>query len=279
MTSLDEAHSAETLRSGAIRVLNDVLEVVRTQRGLDFGAYRRGTLERRLLNRMVAARVSSADAYLSLLHNSEDEVDRIASNLTIKVSRFYRNASVFEALRDHAVPALRERYPHESLRVWSAGCATGEEAWTLAMILGEDRVIATDIDIESLAIGARGRYASHSLIEAPATTALFPMASDPGVWSVSDELRRRVTFLRHDLAAANGPPGETRYHLICCRNVLIYFERDLQVRTLNLLVASLLPEGVLCLGEAEWPGAVIESLEVLDRRQKIFRLRKAMEIQ
>jgi chemotaxis methyl-accepting protein methylase len=279
MTLIPDSSATESLQSGAARVLGDVLALIHLRRGLDFTAYRRGTLERRLVNRMVAARVPNADAYLSLLREKEDEVDLIASNLTIKVSRFYRNAAVFESLRDVALPDLRSRYPDQPLRIWSAGCAEGEEAWTLATIAGErDSVIATDIDVDALAVGARGHYPGESLLEAPATGALFPLASEPGVWSVSDELRRKVTFLRHDLAGESGSPQGCRYHLICCRNVLIYFERELQVRTINMLIASLLPGGILCLGEAEWPGEPGEALEVVDRRGKIFRLRESGEV-
>jgi chemotaxis protein methyltransferase CheR len=265
----------ESLSSGAIRILDDALAILRERRGLDFAEYRRGTLERRLANRMTGARANDADAYLALLGTSEAEIDRLAANLTIKVSRFYRNAGVFDFLRERAIPELRERFPGEPLRVWSAGCAGGEEAYSLAAILaGDDApVLATDIDEQALATGRRGSYPADSFVEIPENLRgeQFAETNEPGVLTVSDSLRERVVFEFHDLAAAAEPRAGAPFHLVSCRNVLIYFARPLQQRVLRLLVGSLVSGGVLCLGESEWPGEVASSLQVLDRKRKIFR--------
>jgi chemotaxis methyl-accepting protein methylase len=272
---LQPGSGTEPLSSGAVRIMEDALAILRERRGLDFAEYRRGTLERRLANRMTAARADGADAYLALLRTTEAEVDRLAANLTIKVSRFYRNAGVFDFLRERALPELRGRFPGEALRAWSAGCAGGEEAYTLAAILAGEAapIVATDIDESALALARRGIYRADSFVEIPGEllNREFGETGEPGLLRVGDSLRKGVVFARHDLAAAQEPPVGAPFHLVSCRNVLIYFARPLQQRVLRLLVDSLVPGGLLCLGESEWPGEAASSLQVVDRSRKIFR--------
>jgi chemotaxis methyl-accepting protein methylase len=261
--------------SPALLILEDALAILRERRGLDFAGYRRATIERRLANRMIAARARSAEAYLQRLRETEDEIDRLAANLTVKVSRFYRNAGMFDSLREHVIPALREAFHGEPLRAWSAGCARGEEAYTLAMLLGaQDEIQGSDIDESALAAARTGIYPAEAFADAPAELLVGEFVAHPGengLLAVTDELRRRVRFVRHDLVGEDAPPGGGRYHLICCRNVLIYFARPLQIRALRRLAGSLVSGGVLCLGEAEWPIGESSPLEVVDRRNKIFR--------
>lgn len=270
----------EKVRAGADRIVDDVLNILRERRGIDFGGYRRATIERRLANRMARVGVLDGDDYLALISRSDSEADHLAKNLTIKVSRFYRNAAVFEQLREEVIPSLRERFPGTPLRVWSAGCAGGEEAYSLAMLLKpEDRVCATDIDDSALMVGWRGHYKEDAFSEVPAALAREFAAPhvDDGFLQLSDGLRARVHFVQHDLATATAPPDGAPFHLISCRNVLIYFSRPLQQRAMSLLFASLAPGGVLCLGEAEWPVDQRSSLEVIDRRSRLF-LRVAAEV-
>ena len=262
---------AEDIRG---EVLTEVLAIVRNRRGIDFSGYRRATIERRLLNRMVAARAASAAEYLHGLRASDGETDRLIATLTVKVSRFFRNAAVFDTLRDVVLPDLRTRFPGEALRLWSAGCGQGEEAYTLAMLLGDTRgdVLGTDVDGSALAAAAGGRYPDRALHELPAAlVAAFVEGAGPGTVAVRDAVRRRVRFAFHDLAAAERPPAGGPFHLVCCRNVVIYFDPVLQRRAMRLLVDSLRPGGVLCLGEAEWEADLAGVLEPIDRRRKLYR--------
>lgn len=275
-TSSPTSEAAGPALPGA--VLDEALAIVRDRRGVDFRGYRRATLERRLLNRIVSSRAPSAAAYLAGLHASDSEPDRLIATLTVKVSRFFRNAPVFEALRDLLEADRRERFAGQALRVWSAGCGNGEEAYTLAMLLGAapGEVWATDVDTSALAEAAAGCYPEDALQELPdALAAEFLERTAAGAVRVRDPLRRRVRFLRHDLAAAATPPAGEVFHLVCCRNVVIYFEPALQRRAMRLLVDSLAPGGVLCLGEAEWEGDLAWALEPIDRRRKLYRRRPA----
>lgn len=258
-------------------VVQSVLDVLRERRGLDFTGYRAATIERRIANRMLACRSVDAVSYLTLLRSSEDEVDRLAANLTIKVSRFYRNAGTFDLLRRDLIPSLRAAFPLQPIRAWSAGCATGEEAWTLAMLLdgrGES-VIASDIDHRAIAVAAAGEYAAAALDELPQSLcSRFIQSNATGALEVTADLRRRVSFTVHDLARDSTLPVRAPFHLVCCRNVLIYFARELQRHAMSLVIDSVVPGGVICFGEAEWPGGFEWRLDVIDRKMKIFR-RKA----
>lgn len=276
VTSPGSAHAPALGQSDAALILHDVLAILRERRGIDFSDYRQATIERRIVNRMIATRVAGAGEYLDLLRNADLELDRLTANLTIKVSRFYRNAAVFDRLRTQLVPELIERFRGEDLRAWSAGCAAGEEPYTLAMIFEGD-VYATDVDELALAAARRGEYRTEVFAEVPPSlvdTFVRP-AGAGGALSVVDELRTRVRFLRHDLSVPSAIPGAP-FHLICCRNVLIYFSRILQRRTMQLLIDNLVPGGVLCLGEAEWP-ADTSSLDTMDRKSRIFRRKLQQE--
>jgi chemotaxis methyl-accepting protein methylase len=266
--------AADAVRAEASRILDDALLLLHERGGCDFSGYRRATLERRLANRIVATGTRSGDRYLLLLRDTAGESDALAANLTVKVSRFYRNAEVFEFLAADVLPRLRQSFGGGALRAWSAGCANGEEAWTLAALLDHpgDRIVATDIDPTALESAETAVYPLDAFSEMPA--GLFETAltrRDDGDYVVSDALRPRVAFSRHDLGSGAAPP-EAPFHLICCRNVLIYFAPALQQRAIELLLKNLLPGGVLFLGEAEWPPSpAVDSLQVLHRKGKLFR--------
>jgi chemotaxis methyl-accepting protein methylase len=268
--------TAELVQSNAVRILDRALALLRDRRGLDFSRYRRGTIERRMANRMISVRQVDAEGYLALLEESEHEVDSLVRNLSIKVTRFYRNAAVFDLLRDSLLREVRDRFPGQPLAAWSAGCASGEEAYTLAMLLGDDdRVDATDIDAVALSAATKGRYARTSLGELPAMLAnawLDALPQESDVLQISPALQGRVRFLHHDLMSL-APPSRTRYHLVCCRNVLIYLTRPLQLEVERTLIDALAPGGLLVLGEAEWP-IDPSALEVVDRKARVFRRRE-----
>ncbi|HSE03721.1 MAG TPA: protein-glutamate O-methyltransferase CheR [Methylomirabilota bacterium] len=257
-------------------ILDEILSIVRTRRGIDFAGYRRGTLERRLANRLLAAGEPDARRYLDRLRASDEEIDRLIEVLTIKVSRFYRNAEVFDALRDDLLPELAARFAPARLRAWSAGCGRGEEAYTLAMLLDEagGTVDATDIDEAALVVARTGRYGPDAFAELPAALLRFVRTPpEEPAWSVVPALQRRVHFAHHDLGGAARAPGGQRYHLVCCRNVLIYFDASLQGHANRLLIDSLVPGGLLCLGEAEWLTEYAAQIEPVDRKLKVFRRR------
>lgn len=258
--------------------LDAVLAVVRERDGLDLGGYRRSTLARRVRNRMISAGVRGTAEYLDRLRSDPGETSRLLDRLMIKVSRFFRNvdavAAVAEALADELARAPRP------VAVWSAGCGRGEEPYTLAMVLAElgqrgaGAVLATDLDTAALDAGRRARYAPQALRDVPPALRerwLAPVAG--GAVEVGPELRRLVSFERHDLSRGEAP-RRGGFDLVSCRNTLIYFDAPLQQRALRVLCDAVAPGGLLWLGESEWPrDEVAARLAPVDRSARLFRLR------
>jgi chemotaxis protein methyltransferase CheR len=258
--------------------LDDVLEVVRARCGTSFAGYRRPTLERRIRNRMISAGARSVRHYLAVLRADPREPDRLLERLTLKVSRLWRNAHAVDAV----ARALGERPPPDAgLAAWSAGCARGEEAYTLAILLsaaspGAWRVLGTDLDSAALAAAARARYGPDALVEVPTAISdrfLGPPGPD-GLREVLGPARAGVRLERHDLVATPGPPAGAPFDLVACRNVLIYLDGPARLRVEGLLHRAVAPGGLLWLGEAEWPAPELAAgLEVVDRRARLFRRR------
>lgn len=267
--------------------LEAILAVVWERRGIDFRRYRRPTIERRVRNRMLQVRAETYEEYLPHVLSDTGEVDRLIERLTIKVSRFYRDAAVFDRIATDVLPQLVERGAGRPLRLWSAGCGNGEEAYTLALLLAEAErigayhpalVCATDIDPTALAMARRGCYREEALEELPALLAdrYLVRESAPGgaLFRVRDPLRVRVHFQVHDLSRLAPPPGGGGFDLICCRNVLIYLGQEWRHPAQCLLRDALLPGGYLCLGEAEWLlNELTNDFEVIDRRARLFQRR------
>jgi chemotaxis protein methyltransferase CheR len=249
--------AAPPAESTTDEVTDQLVSELHARTGLDVSRYRRATVERRINNRMLAVGVSCRAEYLQLLRQNDSEARNLLERITIKVSRFYRNAAVFDALAC-LLPSLRCGGGAAPLRVWSAGCGRGEEPWTLAMLLEAagipGHVLATDVDRSSLASARLGAYREDSLRELPRVLRDAYLLPNAGAeFRIDDKLRARVEFAVHDLTAETPPTAGSRFDLILCRNVLIYFGALTQQRVFQSLRRTLAPGGILCLGEAEWP--------------------------
>ena len=250
--------------------------------GLTLDAYKDKCLRRRLLVRMRACGVHTYAEYMGVLDRRPEEWDKLKDALTINVTRFYRNPETWDRLRKDVLPGLLTAR-HGRLTAWSAGCASGEEPHTLAMLLIETaealghpawadrpRIDATDIDRQSLERAAAGRYPSGAFIEAPAwITAQYCEPVDDG-WQVREAVQRLVKVRRLDLTRE--PPPAAGYDLILCRNVVIYFDRAMQEHLFAQFAEALAPGGILVLGKVETLlGPARERLTLVDARERIFR--------
>lgn len=257
-----------------------ILAVLHARTGCDFSRYRPATVYRRIRNRMIALGIATLPEYLARLESVEDEALPLLERLTIKVSRFYRNPATFDLLRAHVLPRLARARAGAPLRIWSAGCGCGEEAYTLAMLLEEaglpGAITASDIDPAAIGAARVAAYPEEALVELPSELRRRFLRPLPGGrYGVDPALRARLRFVTHDLTGAEPAPGEGAFDLVCCRNVLIYLQREVQQRVLQRLCAALVPGGFLCLGEAEWPAALApRRLAPLGRKSHVFRLRK-----
>jgi chemotaxis methyl-accepting protein methylase len=255
--------------------LKAILELLRERIGTDFSCYRAATVRRRILNRMISVGVESFTQYLDMLRGAEGEPLRLLERLTIKVSRFYRNKPAWDLLRTEVLPRLAHRAA--PLRLWSAGCGCGEEPYTLAMLLDEAGIAGTieasDVDPSALHAARAGRYSAAAVAELPPDLLSRYLEESGDGYAVLDSLRQRVRYSQHDLTSRQPPPGaDEAFDLVCCRNVLIYFDRTVQEQALQLLRDSVRDDGYLFLGEAEWPmPPVAGTLQALNRPARIFR--------
>jgi chemotaxis methyl-accepting protein methylase len=260
--------------------LATLLAQVQGARGLTCDGYKPSCLRRRLAVRMRARGVHTYAAYAEVLRRDAAEYDRLLDALTINVTKFFRNRETWEVLAATFLPALwAER---GGVRCWSAGCASGEEPYSVAMLLlehargaGADAaaclVDATDLDPTALARARVGEYRAAALEETPRAL-VSRYFEGAGPWRVAPQVRDLVRWHRHDLL--RDPPPAAPYDLITCRNVVIYFERPNQERLYHAFADALRPGGVLVLGKVETlVGAVRDRFRLEDVRERIYRRR------
>jgi chemotaxis methyl-accepting protein methylase len=246
---------------------------------LDAGAltlYKPNCFERRLAARLRARSVSTVAEYAGLLDREPQEAERLVSALAIGVTGFFRNPESWRRLA--ALLAARDA-GLGPFRAWSAGCATGEEAYSMALLLGQLEsagaggvigweVRATDLDERSLAVAREGAYSGRAALDIREVVDLPVELSEDRV-QVSPAIRSRVHFAREDLLSG-GAVGQ--YDLILCRNVLISFGDEGQARIAGILARALRPGGLLMLGKAEFAARdPVQELELLDGRERIYR--------
>ncbi len=260
--------------------LESFLEKVRAVHGIDFRSYKTPTIMRRLQRRIVAADSGNLDGYIQYLDEHPEEYQQLVNSLLIKVTEFFRDRELFDFLRDELIPELIEkaRTQGNQLRIWSAGCATGEEPYSLAILISEAlgnelehfnvRIFATDLDEEAVDFARRGLYPGAALDEIPEDLVERYFEEEDGGYQVKKQVRGMIVFGQHDLARKAPFP---RVDLVVCRNVLIYFTTELQERTLRLFAYSLRDGGYLLLGKAEIPSPLSQFFSLHDKKHKIYR--------
>src|SRR6185295_3259633 len=254
----------------------EILQLLRERTGTDFASYRLPTVARRTVNRMISVGAETYADYLEYLRQREGEAARLLEHVTIKVSRFYRHAPAFDALRREVLPELARQANGRPLEVWSVGCGCGEEPYTLAMVFAEAGlnciIEATDIDPAALQRASHGYYADAALIELPKDLRERYLVRSEGSHEVTHVLREQVRFSHHDILSSRPPPGSGRFDLVCFRNVLIYLGLEVQELALHSARRAVRDEGYLCLGEAEWPTPdIAATLRPLAHDSRIFR--------
>jgi two-component system, chemotaxis family, CheB/CheR fusion protein len=217
--------------------------------------------------------------YVAYLSHNSGEVDAVYHELLIGVTSFFRDVDVFNALRENYIPALVERFRDEEIRVWVAGCSTGEEAYSIAMMFYDYfeqtgmnipfKIFATDIDQKALTIAGSATYAESIAADVPSLYLANYMTKNPeGRFSVSRRIRESVVFARHNVLK---DPPFTNIHLVSCRNLLIYLQPVLQKKVLDFFNFSLVKDGVLLLGSSETLGEHDVVFDTLDTRLKVYR--------
>ena len=274
-------HAAIRGRIGAEAArLSALLALLRARLGFNFGAYKKATLLRRLRRRMALRHIPSLARYIAVVREDGEEVRALARDFLIGVTEFFREPEAWEALEKHVIrPLVRRAGPGRPIRTWVAGCATGEEAYTVAMLFLEHiresgraidlQIFASDVSEGALATARVGRYPkSIASRVSPARLRRFFTPSEGDGWVVCKELREVVVFATQNLVA---DPPYSRMDLVCCRNLLIYLEPEVQQRALSVFHFALGSEGCLFLGPAESLGPNASDFRPLSKKWRIFR--------
>jgi two-component system CheB/CheR fusion protein len=260
--------------------LDGILELLLSHSGIDFRDYKSTTVLRRIERRMQVQRAATLADYLDRLSHSQDEQAVLRRELLIPVTRFFRDGDAFDLLAEQVIPDIVMcEGTIEPIRVWVACCATGEEAYSIAILFAEAfqrlgrvrpvKIFATDVEPLYLEAAAAGQYADTIAAEVTGERLESFFTERQGGWQVRPEIRQMVIFARHNLVA---DPPFTRMDLATCRNALIYLLPAAQERALRRLQYALVPGGYLLLGPSESLGVLHRDFAVLAGRHKIYRL-------
>jgi two-component system, chemotaxis family, CheB/CheR fusion protein len=260
--------------------LKKIFVLLRTQTGHDFSQYKTSTIYRRIERRMAVHQVDAIDGYVRYLQQTPVEVEALFRDLLISVTSFFRDPEAFELLEKQVIPRLFDGKPAGStIRAWSTGCSTGEEAYSIAILLQEHlellrqgykvQVFATDLDSRAIAAARAGIYPASIAddISPERLARFFTAESDGSAYRVHKGIRDMLVFSEHDLIK---DPPFSKLDLISCRNLLIYMRTDLQKKLIAQFHYALMPGGMLFLGTSETVGELGDLFAVLDRKSKAY---------
>lgn len=266
--------------------IHRVFRHYRQRHNLDFSLYKPATITRRLDRRLQISGRGDMRSYLELMETDKTESDILFRDLLVEVTHFFRDPEAFQRLRETVIPRMiQSADPNSELRVWVAGCATGEEAYSVAMCMAEGiekaghkntfKVFATDVHRQSLEIASNGFYQCHSIENVPAELQTRYFTKNNGLCNIKREIRQSVIFAANDLTQ---DPPFTRLDMVTCRNVLIYLEPKVQLRVLSMFHFALKVGGMLFLGPSETVADLANEFEQVDRHWRIYSKRRDVRL-
>ena len=261
--------------------LEKIIILLRTFTGNDFSFYKKNTIYRRIERRMGVHKIDKISSYVQFLQGNPNEVNILFKELMIGVTNFFRDADVWENLKEKVIPyIITNLQPGSILRGWVPGCSTGEEAYSLAIVFKEVvekikphggfslQIFATDLDNEAIEIARKGIFPANIAADvSPARLNRFFLATDDGYF-INTEIRETIVFAQHNIVMH---PPFTKIDILSCRNLLIYMEPELQKKLFSLFYFSLNPKGIMILGSSETLGEQSHLFSSLDGKLKIFR--------
>lgn len=271
----EPAHPAESTLPEAMQ---KILLLLRSRNGHDLLAYKPTTIRRRIERRMNIHQIKNPEEYARFLEQNPHELDLLFKELFIGVTSFFRDPEAFAALSREALPALLQGKPDDAaVRVWVPGCSTGEEAYSLAMVLRESldklkkrlavQIFATDLDVEAIEIARSGLYPDGIAMDVPPAQLARHFVREEGSYRIKKGIRELVVFAPHNVLK---DPLFTKLDVIACRNLLIYLKPEVQKRLLALFHYALRPNGLLFLGPSESVGEFSHAFAAVDKKWKIF---------
>ena len=270
------------LQDESAQVIHEVLKYLSEATGADFRGYRLSTIARRLARRIALRHCDSLVDYFDLIKHDEGERQNAIQEFLIGVTQFFRDREAFRLLEEQVAPAiLAQLKPLEGVRIWSVGCSTGQEAYSLAMCFAEAmersqcwrplKIFASDLDQEALHRGHLGCYPLSIAADLdPRYLSKYFSQKEDG-YEVQAKIRNQVVFTHHNCISS---PPFTQLHLVSCRNLLIYFEAELQEKALSLFHFGLLPKGYLFLGRSESLGALSPEFAALKPGFNLFQKKR-----
>jgi two-component system, chemotaxis family, CheB/CheR fusion protein len=267
-------------------LLKKVIGVVRAQTGVDFSLYKTNTIVRRIEKRMAMHQITEIEDYLTYLRNSPHEINSLLREILIRVTNFFRDADAFDIMKNEVIPRLIVNKSEENpLRIWVPGCSTGEEVYSLAIIVREVmqqaratfpvQIFATDIDAGAIEIARLGVYTESITADVSPERLSRYFLTQGGGYKLRGEIREMVVFAVHNILK---DPPFLKLDLVSFRNVLIYMGSELQKKVIPLLRYTLNNDGILLLGPSENIGDFSDLFTVVDKKWKIFRARKGEKV-
>lgn len=258
-----------------------IFKLLSKRTGTNFSNYKSSTIGRRLEKRLSTLKINSLEDYLLYIEKNPQELDSLFNMILIGVTSFFRDSTAFIEFEKVILKILNSKPEGEPIRIWAPGCATGEEAYSIAILLAKNlkekisnfniQIFATDIDEKAISIARKGVYSADSLKEVPEDLVNQFFMKKGNQFELLKSIRSLVLFSKHDLTS--NPPF-LKLDLLCCRNLLIYFGPELQKQIIPLFHYALKPNGYLFLGKSETVGQYTDLFSTKDAKSKIFQRKR-----
>ena len=264
---------------GEVDELTKISVIMRNHGGIDFSSYKESTLIRRIERRVKINRLENFNAYVTLLKDSDKERDILQREFLIGVTGFFRDREAFESIKSNVLPKLD--YAKKTVRIWSAGCSTGEEVYSMAIMIKEYlesnkidcdvKIFATDIDTTAIEMAGEGFYPDSLIAEVDPSLLVKYFIKKEGGYKVADAIRKLVVFAKHNILK---DPPFSKLDMIVCRNLFIYLKSENQLSILTGFYYSLSPSGFLFLGSSESLGDISNGFKIVDAKWKIYQYKE-----
>ncbi|WP_296618374.1 chemotaxis protein CheB [Marivirga sp.] len=274
-----KAKLTEEVNQGDEDKLSEILNLVKKHTPLDFTDYKRPTIIRRIVIRMTQNKIGNLKDYINYIKENTDELEILAKEFLISVTKFLRDKEAYEVLKEKVIPEIvKNKLMVDTLKIWVVGCATGEEAYSIAILVNEHlieqkknlevKIFASDIDKGALAVASKGVYTSKIQNDVPDDLLEKYFIKENQNYRIRDNIRKMIIFADHDIVKQ---PPYGKIDLISCRNFLIYINPILQNKILSSLHFCLNPSSYLFLGPSESLGDVRKSFSTVDKKWRIFK--------
>lgn len=271
-------HEVQVRAITSSELLLKILRLILETSGIDFSLYKRNTIFRRIDRRIKLKKLENMELYYDFLKENAREVEVLGNDLLIGVTQFFRDVDAFEELTNNVIPEIfANKTDDQLIRIWTPGCSTGEEAYSIAMLFAEYKqahkrnnsikIFATDIDPNAIDIAGSGTYPINIVVDVPPNLLSKYFINKENGYTVTQELRNQIVFAKHNILA---DPPFNRVDLIVCRNLLIYMDAEPQTKILSVFQFALNRKGFLFLGPSESVGEIIKYMRPVNKRWKIY---------